>query len=189
MSIVNGTALLKAAPMSPMVETKQVAHGVSYGMSFAGYDLRIRQDVTLTPENRFTLASTIERFQMPACLVGIVHDKSTWARQGLSVFNTVIEPGWHGDALTLELVYHGNDTLHIAAGAGIAQVLFHPIEEPAQYAGKYQWQASAPVPAILEGTAAAQEGVQDGINGLFPSRWSPEAEGGSTGEKTGVTDV
>lgn len=149
--IVNGAALLKAAPMSPMVESKQVAHGVSFGLSFAGYDLRIRQSVTMSPENRFTLASTVERFQMPANLVGIVHDKSTWARQALSVFNTVIEPGWHGDALTLELVYHGNGELHIPEGAGIAQVLFHRIEEPAQYSGKYQWQSADPTPAIMEG--------------------------------------
>lgn len=148
--IVNGAALFKAAPMSPMVESKQVAHGVSFGLSFAGYDLRIRQSVTLSPENRFTLASTVERFQMPANLVGIVHDKSTWARQALSVFNTVIEPGWHGDALTLELVYHGNGELHIPEGAGIAQVLFHRIEEPAQYSGKYQWQSADPVAAIFE---------------------------------------
>lgn len=151
MTIINGAALLKAAPMSPMVETKQVAHGVSHGLSFAGYDIRIRQSVTLTPENRFALASTIERFQMPADLVGIVHDKSTWARQALSVFNTVIEPGWIGDALTLELVFHGSGELHIPAGAGIAQVLFHRIETPAQYSGKYQWQSSEPVAAILEG--------------------------------------
>ena len=149
--IVNGAALLKAAPMSPMVESKQVVHGLSFGLSFAGYDIRIRQSVTMSPENRFTLASTVERFQMPANLVGIVHDKSTWARQALSVFNTVIEPGWHGDALTLELVYHGNGELHISEGAGIAQVLFHRIEEPAQYTGKYQWQSAEPQPAILEG--------------------------------------
>ena len=149
--ICNGKGLLAAAPMSPMVESKHVAFGVSHGLSFAGYDIRIRQSVTMSPENRFALASTIERFQMPANLVGIVHDKSTWARQALSVFNTVIEPGWHGDALTLELVYHGNGELHIPEGAGIAQVLFHRIEEPAQYSGKYQWQSADPTPAIMEG--------------------------------------
>ena len=148
--IVNGAKLLKAAPMSPMVGHKVVEHGVSHGLSFAGYDIRIRQSVTMSPENRFTLASTVERFQMPANLVGIVHDKSTWARQALSVFNTVIEPGWHGDALTLELVYHGNGELHIPEGAGIAQILFHRIEEPAQYSGKYQWQSADPVAAIFE---------------------------------------
>ena len=151
MTICNGKALLAAAPMSPMIGHKVVEHGVSHGLSFAGYDIRIRQSVTLSSDNRFALASTAERFQMPANLVGIVHDKSTWARQALSVFNTVIEPGWHGDALTLELVYHGNGELHIPAGAGIAQVLFHRIEEPAQYSGKYQWQSAEPTPAIMEG--------------------------------------
>lgn len=150
MTIINGSQLLRAAPLSPMLATKERAHGVSHGLSEAGYDLRIRQDVTLTPENRFTLASTVERFQMPPDLIGIVHDKSTWARQGLSVFNTVIESGWEG-WLTLELVYHGNGTLHIPAGAGIAQVIFHRIEEPARYSGKYQGQADQPVAAIMEG--------------------------------------
>lgn len=151
MTIINGQSLLRAAPLSPMIAMKERAHGVSHGLTEAGYDLRIRQSVTLSPENRFTLASTVERFQMPANLVGIVHDKSTWARQALSVFNTVIEPGWHGDALTLELVYHGNGELHIPEEAGIAQVLFHRIEEPAQYSGKYQWQSAEPTPAIMEG--------------------------------------
>ncbi len=83
---------------------------------------------------------------MPPYLVGIVHDKSTWARRGLSVFNTVIEPGWRG-FLTLELVYHGGDRLHIPAGAGIAQVIFHDLASPAAYDGKYQDQADQPVGA------------------------------------------
>ena len=86
---------------------------------------------------------------MPPHLVGIVHDKSTWARHGLSVFNTVIEPGWKG-FLTLELVYHGNEVLHIPAGAGIAQVLFHQVMNPALYTGKYQGQADQPIKPIME---------------------------------------
>lgn len=149
MTIINGQKLLAAAPLSPMIPTKERAHGVSHGLSEAGYDLRIRQSVTLTPENRFALASTVERFQMPPDLIGIVHDKSTWARQALSVFNTVIESGWEG-WLTLELVYHGNGQLHIPAGAGIAQVIFHRIEEPASYSGKYQGQPDRPVDARME---------------------------------------
>ncbi len=84
---------------------------------------------------------------MPDYLVGVVHDKSTWARRGLSVFNTVLEPGWKG-FLTLELVYHGRDRLHIPAGSGIAQVLFHETMDYASYDGKYQNQADKPVGAI-----------------------------------------
>ena len=167
MTIINGSALLRAAPLSPMLATKERAHGVSHGLSEAGYDLRIRQAITFKRRSwmggprvsvdgkwgmgSFTLASTVERFQMPCDLVGVVHDKSTWARQGLSVFNTVVEPGWSG-WLTLELVYYGEGELHIPAGSGIAQVLFHELAEPADYGnGKYQGQADRPVPAIMEG--------------------------------------
>lgn len=165
--IRNGKALLASAPLDPMVPTKERAHGVSWGLGEAGYDLRIKQAVTFRRRSwmggprvcvdgkwgmgSFALASTVERFRMPRDLVGVVHDKSTWARQGLSVFNTVVEPGWSG-WLTLELVYHGEDELHIPAGSGIAQVLFHELAEPGDYGnGKYANQADRPVAAIMEG--------------------------------------
>ena len=147
--IINGKRLLSAAPLDPMFDCKIRKHGVSHGLSEAGYDIRIKQSVTLHPLRRFALASAIERFDMPDDLIGIVHDKSTWARRGLSVFNTCIEPGWHG-WLTLELVYHGMGVLRIPAGAGIAQVIFHEIKEPFAYGGKYQGQADKPVAAIKE---------------------------------------
>lgn len=147
--IINGTALLDAAPIKDMMLGKGREHGVSFGLAEAGYDIRIKQDVTLTEGNRFALASAIEEFQMPHDLVGIVHDKSTWARKGLSVFNTVIEPGWRG-FLTLELVFHGRPLIHIPAGAGIAQVLFHKVSQPAAYEGKYQNQEDRPVEARHE---------------------------------------
>lgn len=153
--------------MYPMAPTKHHEHGVSHGLSEAGYDLRIKQEVifrphplhighmandvrdgrkTVTKFGRFCLASAIEEFTMPNNLTGIVHDKSTWARKGLSVFNTVIEPGWNG-FLTLELVYHGQDELIIPAGAGIAQVVFHFNSDAAEYDGRYQNQADEPVAA------------------------------------------
>ena len=160
--IVNGIKLLLAQPIVDMVPYKKSAEGTSYGLGEAGYDIRIKQDVSfftkgsLGPqvmvdgkcqEGRFALASAIEEFQMPRNMTGIVHDKSTWARKGLSVFNTVIEPGWNG-FLTLELVYHGSEILHIKAGSGIAQVLFHQNAEYAQYTGKYQNQRDEPVAAL-----------------------------------------
>ena len=159
--ICNGEALIFSEPIKNMLHTKEREHGVSYGLAEAGYDIRIKQDVTFVPKweevevdgvlnvGRFVLASSIEEFDMPSHLVGIVHDKSTWARHGLSVFNTVIEPGWKG-FLTLELVYHGNEELHIPAGAGIAQVLFHQVMNPALYTGKYQGQADQPIKPIME---------------------------------------
>lgn len=145
--IINGRKLYDTRPLTPIADMKLKEHGVSYGLSEAGYDLRIKQAVTLHPFKRFALASTIEKFDMPQDLVAVVHDKSTWARKGLSVFNTVIEPDWRG-WLTLELVYYGWKPLRIPAGAGIAQAIFHRIEEPASYGnGKYQDQADRPVGA------------------------------------------
>lgn len=161
--IINGNALLKAAPIKGMIGTKERAHGVSYGLGEAGYDIRIKQDIEfrsgfdgphvyidgVSYPGSFIIASAIDEFDMPEDMVGIVHDKSTWARRGLSVFNTVIEPGFRG-GLTLELVYHGVGNLIIPAGAGIAQVIFSEVYEPARYAGKYQGQSTDPVSAIFE---------------------------------------
>lgn len=121
--------------------------GTSFGLSHAGYDIRIAQSCWLW-SGRFVLASSVERFSMPSDLLGIVHDKSTWARRGLAVQNTVIEPGWHG-FLTLELTLHACRFLFIPAGAGIAQIIFHEISgRVLPYKGKYQNQPARPVPAI-----------------------------------------
>lgn len=144
--LINGNSLLESWPLKPMLASKQRFKGISFGLTEAGYDIRIKQSLTLSPNNRFMLASTVEEFNMPNDLVAVVHDKSTWARKGLSVFNTVIEPGWKG-FLTLELVYHGNETLCIEEGSGIAQVLFHQLEESAAYNGKYQNQEDKPIEA------------------------------------------
>ena len=171
--IINGKSLLELAPIKNMLTTKVIENGVSHGLGEAGYDIRIKQEVRFSPSlerpgqmvvvvvepdrtlntranySRFALASAIEEFQMPTNLAGIVHDKSSWARRGLSVFNTVIEPGWHG-FLTLELVYHGEAELHIPAGSAIAQVVFTETSDRRAYSGKYQHQEDRPTPAIYQ---------------------------------------
>ena len=164
MPVINGKTLLAKSPIRGMASRKLKAHGTSYGLGEAGFDIRIKQEIIFKPgmtmgptievngqleHGRFTLASAIEEFDMPADLVGVVHDKSTWARQGLSVFNTVIEPGWKG-FLTLELVFHGNKEVVIPAGAGIAQVIFTSLAHDASYEGKYQHQADMPVPSVFD---------------------------------------
>lgn len=163
--VVNGQSLYRSSQLLDIPDHKISEHGVSYGLGEAGYDIRIKQDITfyrlfgLIPMvkivdgntttwqfGKFALASAIEKFNMSPSCVAIVHDKSTWARRALSVFNTVVEPGWKG-YLTLELVYHGRKKLHIPAGSGIAQVLFHLVQEPAQYNGKYMNQENKPIAA------------------------------------------
>lgn len=59
--------------------------------------------------------------------------------------NTVIEPGWRGH-LTLELTMHGYDVLDLPRGCGIAQVVFHFLDEETEmpYDGKYQDQQAGP---------------------------------------------
>lgn len=165
--IINDKALLFQAPIKNMLTEKHAAHGVTHGLTECGVDIRTKQSITFSQaggkrvvyftdesgvpefsEGRFCLASSIEEFQMPNNLMAVVHDKSSWARRGLSVFNSCIEPGWNG-FLTIELVYHGNGTLIIPAGSGIAQVIFHDLTELAAYKGRYQDQADKPVPAIL----------------------------------------
>lgn len=161
--IVNGYSLLSVSPIVDMESTKVTRNGVTFGLGEAGYDIRIKQTVHFRPRytggmsvtvdgvhymGHFCLASALEVFQMPCDLVGIVHDKSTWARRGLSVFNTVIEPGFRG-GLTLELVYHGEQELEIPAGSGIAQVVFHRTACEARYSGKYQNQSTDPEPARM----------------------------------------
>jgi dCTP deaminase len=148
MTVLSGLTIRDLNIIEPFVERTQHV-GTSYGMSYAGYDLRLDQNVRLRPGLTY-LASTLERFTMPNDVMGVVHDKSTWARQGLSVQNTVIEPGWTG-WLTLELlwlpVHDDKDymSFRLQAGSPIAQVVFHRIDrDVGGYSGKYQNQERGP---------------------------------------------
>jgi dCTP deaminase len=150
MTVLSGLTIRDLNIIEPFVErTQHVGTGTSYGMSYAGYDLRLDQNVRLRPGLTY-LASTLERFTMPNDVMGVVHDKSTWARKGLSVQNTVIEPGWTG-WLTLELlwlpVHDDKDymSFRLQAGSPIAQVVFHRIDrDVGGYSGKYQNQERGP---------------------------------------------
>lgn len=122
---------------------------LSFGQGPAGYDVRVEFDskghqpcIVLAP-GQFALASTVEKFSMPSDCLGIVHDKSTWARLGLTVQNTVIEPGWRG-WLTLELHNQSQSLLRIWRGMAIAQVILHEIDTPVTYSGKFQDQPRGP---------------------------------------------
>lgn len=155
--IASAQTLRSLRPVEPF-EERGVAGGMSFGLSAAGYDVRFHKadckegsmGYTLAP-GEFTLASTLERFKMPTNLLGIVHDKSTWARAGLAVQNTVIEPGWEG-YLTLELTNHGPGMLYFLKGMPIAQIVFHLLDHPTEspYDGKYQHQEAGPQHARYE---------------------------------------
>ena len=129
--------------IAPFIDHKLKTHGVSYGLSSASYDLRLGE-LELPPEciekNEFVLGCTLEHIRMPDNIVGLIKDKSTWARKGLSVFNTLIDPGFEGQ-ITLELKNQGNELLELPHGIGIVQIMFfecEPCDVP--YNGKYQGQ-------------------------------------------------
>ena len=125
-----------------------VAHGMSYDLSAAGYDIRIKDEVAILP-GRFALATTIERITVPNDLLVKLADKSSWARRGIAVQNTIFEPGWKGYP-TLELTNHGREIVIIPAGAPIGQLIFHLLDQPTDqpYCGRYQDQPQVPTPAI-----------------------------------------
>lgn len=128
--------------------------GMSWGLSAAGYDVRLAQDVRLWP-GAFRLASVIEYVSLPDDIMAFVKDKSTLARRGLAVQNTVLEPGWRGYT-TLELTNHGGCRLRLEAGTPVAQLVFCRLEAPteAPYRGKYQDQEQGPQGPRMEAGSA-----------------------------------
>jgi dCTP deaminase len=153
--------LFTCLDIDPWEPESKKAHGLSYGLTAAGYDIRLGEFTpntfeiyhdkrTLKPGD-FMLCASLERIKVPVDLQVIVHDKSTWARQGLALQNTVLEPGWEGH-ITLELSNHGKQTLLLYTGMPIAQLIFHQLDQPTNrpYVGKYQNQEKIPVRAIFE---------------------------------------
>lgn len=149
--ILSGQTIRKIGIFNPFSE-RQVHKetGMSWGLSVAGYDIRVAQNHVI-PSQGFVLASSIEHFDMPGFLLGQVADKSSLARQGIAVQNTIIEPGWRGH-LTLEITNHSRVEARLVEGQPIAQIIFHMLDEPAEqpYNGKYQDQPARPVPSIRE---------------------------------------
>lgn len=155
--ILTGEEIRKAGIITPH-QPRTVQNGMSYGESYCGYDVRVdlpelfRQKGWMLLAQRFTLAATLEQFKMPDDVVGFVKDKSTWARRGVSVFNTVIEPGWRG-FLTLEIVCHSTpeESVWLRQGDPIAQIVFQRTSKKVKgYRGKYQDQERGAQGARLE---------------------------------------
>lgn len=137
--------------IAPFVGEKTLSpSGKSFGLSACSYDIRIAQGLILMP-GEFSLASTVERFDMPHDVAGFVTDKSTFARLGVSAFNTLLDPGWRG-TLTLELFNTTREAVVYEAGDPVAQIVFHCLDRPTEraYQGKYMDQPARPVGAIEE---------------------------------------
>lgn len=151
---------------------------ISFGTSSYGYDVRcsdefkvftniysatvdpksfdetsfvdIRDDLCIIPPNSFALASTVEYFRIPRTVLTICLGKSTYARCGIIVNVTPLEPEWEGH-VTLEFSNTTNLPAKIYANEGVAQVLFFESDEVCEtsYAdrgGKYQKQTGVTLP-------------------------------------------
>ncbi len=151
---------------------------VSYGTSSYGYDVRcanefkiftninsvivdpksfdansfvdLKSDVCVIPPNSFALARTIEYFRIPRNVLTICLGKSTYARCGIIVNVTPLEPEWEGH-VTLEFSNTTPLPAKIYANEGVAQMLFLESDEECEtsYAdrgGKYQGQTGVTLP-------------------------------------------
>jgi dCTP deaminase len=162
-------------------DDKQVREGViSYGVSSYGYDARIADEFKIftninhtivdpkdfdprsfvdfkgeqciIPPNSFALARTVERFRIPRNVIVVCVGKSTYARCGIIVNVTPLEPEWEG-IVTLEVSNTTPLPARIYANEGIAQFLFFEGDEPCEtsYAdkkGKYQAQQGLTLPRL-----------------------------------------
>ncbi|PIZ04551.1 MAG: dCTP deaminase [Gammaproteobacteria bacterium CG_4_10_14_0_8_um_filter_38_16] len=161
-------------------QVRQNAAGkiVSYGTSSYGYDVRcarefkiftninsaivdpknfddnsfvdIESDVCIIPPNSFALARTVEYFKIPRNVLTICLGKSTYARCGIIVNVTPLEPEWEGH-VTLEFSNTTNLPAKIYANEGVAQMLFLESDEVCETSykdrgGKYQGQRGVTLP-------------------------------------------
>lgn len=166
-------------PFEPQqVRIKDGVKVISYGTSSYGYDVRcanefkiftninsaivdpknfdrnsfvdLRADVCIIPPNSFVLAHTVEYFKIPRKVLTICVGKSTYARCGIIVNVTPLEPEWEGH-VTLEFSNTTNLPAKIYANEGVAQMLFFESDEVcgtsySDRGGKYQGQIGVTLP-------------------------------------------
>ncbi|MDE2781348.1 MAG: dCTP deaminase [Gemmatimonadota bacterium] len=162
-------------------EPGQIRNGrISYGLSSFGYDIRVAPEFKvftnvhnlvvdpksfdersfvhvdapecIIPPNSFALARTVEHFRIPRDVLVLCVGKSTYARCGIIVNVTPLEPTWEG-YLTLEISNTTPLPARIYGGEGIAQLVFFQGDEAPEVAyadrkGKYQGQVGVTLPKL-----------------------------------------
>ena len=162
-------------------KNSQVRKGkISYGLSSYGYDARVanefkifttvnnalvdpknfsnegfverKADTCIIPPNSFVLARTVEYFRIPRNILVVCLGKSTYARCGIIVNVTPLEPEWEGH-VTLEFSNTSPLPAKIYANEGACQFLFLKGEEPpkqsyADKKGKYMKQKGVTLPRL-----------------------------------------
>ena len=110
------------------------------------------RDSVIIPPNSFALAETVETIEVPRDVLGICMGKSTYARCGIIVNVTPLEPEWRGK-VTMEISNTAPLPAKIYANEGIAQIVFLKCDRVCEvsYAdkdGKYQDQAGLTLPKV-----------------------------------------
>lgn len=166
--------------IEPFEPAQRRAGTISYGLSSYGYDARVsnefkiftnvdnaivdpkdfaqnsfvdrRVDVCIIPPNSFCLARTVEYFRVPEDVLVICLGKSTYARCGIIVNVTPLEPGWEGH-VTLEFSNTTPLPAKVYANEGACQFLFLKGASPCEVsyaarAGKYMGQCGVTLPRL-----------------------------------------
>ncbi|KDB56491.1 Deoxycytidine triphosphate deaminase [Anaplasma phagocytophilum str. MRK] len=171
---------LKDGMISPFVDHKEGTGVLSYGLSSYGYDARLDNkfkifanthsvvvdpknfsqdsfvdregDFCIIPPNSFVLAKTVEYFNIPRDVMVVCVGKSTYARCGIVVNVTPLEPGWSG-YVTLEFSNTSPLPVKVYAFEGACQFLFFSGKERCsksydEAGGKYMGQSDVTLPII-----------------------------------------
>jgi dCTP deaminase len=168
--------------IEPFVEHQEKQGVISYGLSSYGYDARVSDEfkiftnvdndvvdpknfsqsgfvdrqtnICVIPPNSFVLARTVEYFRIPRDVLVICLGKSTYARCGIIVNVTPLEPEWEGH-VTLEFSNTTPLPAKIYANEGACQFLFLKGESVCEVSyrdrhGKYMGQRGVTLPKIIE---------------------------------------
>ncbi len=166
--------------ISPFEDKQVRGNSISFGVSSYGYDARVSDEFKIftnvnsdivdpknfkatnfitknvseciIPPNSFCLARTVEYFKIPKDILVICLGKSTYARCGIIVNVTPLEPGWEGH-VTLEFSNTTPLPAKIYANEGVAQFIFLKGDETpkvtyADKKGKYMFQKGVTLPKI-----------------------------------------
>jgi dCTP deaminase len=166
--------------ISPFEDKQIRGNKISYGLSSFGYDARVSNEFKIftdvnseivdpknfkpsnfvtknvsecvIPPNSFVLASTVEHFKIPKDILVICLGKSTYARCGIIVNVTPLEPGWEGH-VTLEFSNTTPLPAKIYANEGVAQFIFlkgneKPETTYSDRKGKYMGQTGVTLPKV-----------------------------------------
>ena len=130
--------VLSDSEIRTAIRNKQLAIQPLGRVNPAGVDLRIDRGVTLKPRQQ-TLAATIERVELSNKLAGILHIRSSLAREGVIASLALVDPGFRGQ-LTISLYNAGARPVKLKHGEGFIQLSLLRLNTPSHqtYTGKYQ---------------------------------------------------